>query len=205
MALSPQVDVLANVGRYVRVPTLGELYGSSPLVQGSPGLGVERGWTADAGLRATLPLSERVGRLSLESFAFVRTASDLVRFRRTGLSSATPYNVAASRILGLEAALAGELLAGQDAEKGGFARAVGPHEAILVAGIELQRDILEEDLLPEGLAKVGNRDHRAGNDSSLASKLFSVESRSPVRPKGRSIGPLAQEDRTRCAWNRHDR
>ena len=110
VALSPQVDVLANVGRYVRVPTLGELYGSSPLVQGSPGLGVERGWTADAGLRATLPLSERVGRLSLESFAFVRTASDLVRFRRTGLSSATPYNVAASRILGLEAALAGELL-----------------------------------------------------------------------------------------------
>ena len=110
VALSPQLEVLANVARYVRVPTLGELYGSSPLVEGSPGLGVERGWTADAGLRAELPLAGRAGHVSLESFAFVRAASDLVRFRRTGLSSAAPYNVAASRFLGLEAALAGELL-----------------------------------------------------------------------------------------------
>lgn len=109
VSLSPQLELLSNVARYVRVPTLGELYGSSPLVEGSPGLGVERGWTADAGLRAELPLAERLGRVSFESFAFARAASDLVRFRRTGLSAAAPYNVAASRFLGLEAALAGEL------------------------------------------------------------------------------------------------
>lgn len=108
-AIGAGIDVLANVGRYVRVPTLGELYGSSPLVEGSPALGVERGWTVDAGVRASVRVPEANGFASLESFAFVRSADDLVRFRRTGLSSAAPYNVASSRILGLETALAAEL------------------------------------------------------------------------------------------------
>jgi len=108
-ALSSRLELVANVGRYVRVPTLGELFGSSPLVQGSPGLGVERGYAADAGVRAALTLPSGVGQVSIEAFAFARYASDLIRFRRTGLSSAAPFNVASSRILGLEAALGGEL------------------------------------------------------------------------------------------------
>lgn len=108
LEVAPGLALLANVGRAVRVPTLGELYGSSPLVQGTPGLGVERGYTADAGVRAELALPG-LGAVSLESFAFVRHAEDLIRFRRTGLNSAAPYNVATSRVLGAEAALASEL------------------------------------------------------------------------------------------------
>jgi iron complex outermembrane receptor protein len=107
-AVSPGLELVANVGRSVRVPTLGELYGSSALVEGNSLLQTERGWTGDAGLRANLELDDR-GRLSLEAFAFARFADDLIRFRRTGFSSAAPFNVASARILGMESALSSEL------------------------------------------------------------------------------------------------
>lgn len=108
-SVTPRVELLANVGRYVRVPTLGELYGSAPLVEGAPSLRVEQGWTGDAGIRAQAELPANAGRASLETFAFARYADDLIRFRRTGLSSAAPFNVASARVLGVEGALAGEL------------------------------------------------------------------------------------------------
>lgn len=107
-AYGEALELLGNVGRYVRVPTLGELYGSSPVVDGSPSLGAERGWTADVGLRSAVTLPAGAGRASFEAFAFARSASDLIRFRRTGLNAVAPYNVASSRVLGVEAALAGE-------------------------------------------------------------------------------------------------
>ena len=40
---------VANVGRYVRVPTLGEVYGASGAVHGNPALAPEAGYTADLG------------------------------------------------------------------------------------------------------------------------------------------------------------
>lgn len=104
------LELLANAGRYIRVPTLGELYGNSPLVEGNPTLAEERGWTADAGIRADTALPSLRGRVSIESFAFVRYADGLIRFQPTGVNSAAPFNVSASRIIGLEAALGGELL-----------------------------------------------------------------------------------------------
>jgi vitamin B12 transporter len=109
-SVARHAELLANLGRYVRVPTLGELYGSAPLVEGATSLSVEQGWTGDAGFRAHVELPARVGRASLETFAFARYADDLIRFRRTGLSSAAPFNVASARVLGVEAALSGELL-----------------------------------------------------------------------------------------------
>jgi iron complex outermembrane receptor protein len=108
-SVAPQTELLANVGRYIRAPTLGELYGSAPLVEGAPSLSVEQAWTFDAGVRAQLPLPASIGRVSIDTFAFARHADDLIRFRRTGLSSAAPFNVASARVLGLETALAGEL------------------------------------------------------------------------------------------------
>jgi vitamin B12 transporter len=107
--VSPEIELVANVGRSVRVPTLGELYGSSPLVDGNSLLRVEQAISSDAGLRVNLDF-EAFGRLALEAFAFARFADDLVRFRRTGFSSAAPFNVASARILGVESALASELL-----------------------------------------------------------------------------------------------
>ena len=64
--------------------------------------------------------------------------------------------------------LAGDVVPGEDLEEGGFARAVGPHEAIAVARVELNRDPLEQRLGAEGLSKVGYGDHRAGNDSRMS-------------------------------------
>lgn len=106
--VAPGLELVANVARSARVPTLGELYGSSPLVDGNSLLGMERGISSDAGVRANLEL-DAAGQLSLEAFAFARSADDLIRFRRTGFSSAAPFNVASARILGVESALASEL------------------------------------------------------------------------------------------------
>ncbi len=61
---------------------------------------------------------------------------------------------------------AGLLLTGKDAQEGRFPRAVRPHQAIAVAGVELDRDPLEQRLGAVGLGEVGYRDHRAWNDST---------------------------------------
>jgi iron complex outermembrane receptor protein len=96
------VLVLANVGRYVRVPTLAELYGSSPLVQGNATLSPEHGVTADAGVRASAHLPDG-SVYALDAFGFVRGATNLIRFRSTSQKSAAPYNVGTARFLGVEA------------------------------------------------------------------------------------------------------
>src|SRR6185312_13537881 len=64
-----------------------------------------------------------------------------------------------------DGAFAGDVIPGEHFEERRLARAIGPHEAIAVAGIELNRDPLEQRLGAEGFAKVGYGDHRAGNDS----------------------------------------
>jgi vitamin B12 transporter len=104
--VSRDVELVANVGHYVRVPTLSELYGSSPLVQGNSSLRPEMGETVDAGVRAST--SGAAGRYALDAFAFARRADDLVRYRRTSLGSAGPYNVGHARILGVEGAASAE-------------------------------------------------------------------------------------------------
>ncbi len=100
------MKMLANLGRYVRVPTLGELYGSSPLVQGNPSLLPEQGVSFDLGVRGIW--RSRGTAYGLDVFGFVRRASNLIRFRTTGLKTAAPFNVGNARILGAEALLFGE-------------------------------------------------------------------------------------------------
>ena len=95
----------ANAGRYVRPPTLGELYGTSPIVRGNPDLEAEQGVSADAGVRATLR-GERPDDLAgyFEAFAFSRWVSDLVAFQRSSFGVIRPFNVGSARIAGVEAA-----------------------------------------------------------------------------------------------------
>jgi vitamin B12 transporter len=102
------VVLLANVGRYVRVPTLGELYGSSAFVLGNSALSPERGVTADAGVRALG--AGRRARVSVDLYGFVRQASDLVAYRRSSFSAVRPYNIGTARVMGLELAGAAEAL-----------------------------------------------------------------------------------------------
>src|SRR5258706_4327604 len=100
--VAPGLSVLANVGESVRVPTLGELYGSSAFVLGNEDLQPERSINADLGLR----FSYRKPSFGLwsEAFGFGRSASDLIAYRRSSLGVVRPYNIGRARILGLELA-----------------------------------------------------------------------------------------------------
>ncbi len=105
--LSPATELLANLGRYVRVPSLGELYGTSAFTQGNANLDAERGLSADLGVRANgslpVPLS-----WSVDAFAFARQVQELIRYRRTSSESVAPFNVAEARLLGIEAMAAAD-------------------------------------------------------------------------------------------------
>jgi vitamin B12 transporter len=95
--------LFANLGRYQREPTLGELYGAGILVRGNAGLRPELGLSADVGARGVW----RQGGLSLhaESSAFVRSASDLVAYARAAQGYVVPINVGRARVAGLELGL----------------------------------------------------------------------------------------------------
>ena len=98
-----RLAALFNVGRYVRVPTLGELYGQSPVVGGNPALSPERGVTADVGIRSSPKLPDGLA-LSVDAFAFTRRVDDLVAYRRATFATVRPYNVASATVRGGEIA-----------------------------------------------------------------------------------------------------
>lgn len=99
--LFDELAVFFNVGRYARVPTLGELYGVAAAVIGSPDLRPEGGSTFEVGAGA-----EIAGR-SVSAYGqlvgHARLADDLIAYRRSSLGVVRPYNIAAARILGIEA------------------------------------------------------------------------------------------------------
>jgi iron complex outermembrane receptor protein len=96
-------DAFANVGRYVRVPTLGELYGTSVIVHGNPVLAPESGVSLDVGARWT----GRAGGEARPAWAsltpFVRWATALVSYVRSPQGYVEPFNVASARFTGVEA------------------------------------------------------------------------------------------------------
>jgi vitamin B12 transporter len=106
------LSLLANAGRYARVPTLGELYGVSSIVRGNPQLSSESGLTADVGARASRALATgaRASTLEADVFAFARSVDDLVAYRQASLQTVKPYNVGRAAVRGLEAAVASTLL-----------------------------------------------------------------------------------------------
>jgi iron complex outermembrane receptor protein len=99
----PDWEVYANVGRYVRTPTLGELYGVSILVRGNPGLVQESGVTGDAGARWHGPTwgGGSRGPWAIVG-AFSRWTSNLVSYVRASEGYVLPVNVGSARISGLE-------------------------------------------------------------------------------------------------------
>ena len=99
--LVPWLAALGNVGRYVRVPTLGELYGMSPLVRGNPELLPEKGVNADLGVRLSGVGQDSGLAAYVDAFAFRRTVSDLVSYRRS-FRQLIPFNVGEARVQGLE-------------------------------------------------------------------------------------------------------
>ena len=95
--------LFANLSRYQREPTLGELYGAGVLVRGNSALRPELGLSADLGARWLA----RVAGVSLhaESSAFLRSASELVTYGRAAQGYVVPVNVGRARVAGLELGL----------------------------------------------------------------------------------------------------
>jgi iron complex outermembrane receptor protein len=91
------VTLLAGAGRYGRVPTLGERFGTSAAVRGNPALVPESGVTVDIGARVSW------GTLALDVFAFARAAKDLVAYERSSAGYVLPYNVGSAAVRGVEA------------------------------------------------------------------------------------------------------
>jgi iron complex outermembrane receptor protein len=97
-----EFSAFAGVGRYVRVPTLAELYGTSVVVRGNPRLESETGVTFDAGTRFTHRLDGEVAPLFAALAAYTRQSKELVSFVRTAQGYVVPVNVGETRITGLE-------------------------------------------------------------------------------------------------------
>ena len=93
-------ELRSNLGRYARVPTLGELYGVSAVVRGSSALVPEQGLSWDLGARWEAPLGPVWA--YLDAFGFARQVSELIAYRRSSLGAVQPYNVGSARILGGE-------------------------------------------------------------------------------------------------------
>lgn len=99
---SGHVRVLTNVGRYVRVPTLGEMYGVSGTLHGNASLVPETSYSADLGIRAQTGRGAFWHGAYLDVFAFSRWAEGLIAYTRAGEGFMVPYNVGNARLLGVE-------------------------------------------------------------------------------------------------------
>ena len=93
--------ILANAGRYVRVPTLSELYGISGAVRGNMSLTAETGVSTEMGARWAGRHGSALAGASLDAFAFVRWADNLIAYQRAP-NYAIPYNVGGARVVGAE-------------------------------------------------------------------------------------------------------
>ncbi|WP_394834750.1 TonB-dependent receptor [Pendulispora rubella] len=97
-----RVRMLANLGRYVRVPTLGEVYGVNSTVHGNPNLRPEDGYTADLGVRIQTKRGVFLEGAFLDAFVFAHSVDGLIAYQRAGQGYVVPYNVGRARVLGAE-------------------------------------------------------------------------------------------------------
>jgi iron complex outermembrane receptor protein len=101
----------AAVGRFVRFPTLLELFGDGAFVLPHPLLKPERAWAGDAG--GTLAATSRLLRASLEAAFFGRAVDDTIVYLPSSRAAAAS-NIGPARMLGVElrgAAAIGSFLA----------------------------------------------------------------------------------------------
>ncbi len=95
------LTLLANVGRYARMPTLSELYGLSGAVRGNTALDVETGISAEIGVRTSAPSTSDLAGLAADLFGFVRKVNDLIAYEGS-TRYIVPFNVGSARVAGLE-------------------------------------------------------------------------------------------------------
>jgi iron complex outermembrane receptor protein len=102
LAASGEFSAFSNVGRYVRVPTLAELYGTNLIVRGNPRLESETATTIDAGVRFTRRLEGEVSPLFIAASGYTTGANELIAYVRTAQGYLVPTNVRETRVSGLE-------------------------------------------------------------------------------------------------------
>lgn len=112
--LDGDVAVKGSVGRYVRLPTLLELFGDRGTIRGAPELAPERGTSADAGVvwapagpRRAGPLA--IDRILVEAAAFASRARDTIALISTAGFAARAENIGGTRAHGAELVLAARL------------------------------------------------------------------------------------------------
>jgi len=96
---TPWLAFKANVGRYARLPSLRERFGTSALFRGNSSLIPESGTNFDVGALATWSRDDRW--LRLQGVLFAAQADDLIQLVQGGYYT-TAQNISAARIRGAE-------------------------------------------------------------------------------------------------------
>ncbi|MCA9701703.1 MAG: TonB-dependent receptor, partial [Myxococcales bacterium] len=111
LRLAPGLELRASVGRYLRPPTLVELFGDRGYVLGNEGLRPEQGTKVDGGLIFDGEgLFERID-VFASLVGFATWSSDLIQWVRSG-PVVQPINIGGARVAGLEAGLGLQVLDG---------------------------------------------------------------------------------------------
>lgn len=97
-----EFNAYVSGGRYVRAPTLGELYGMSLVVRGNDRLRPEMGWNAEGGVRWVRRSAGQIRPTFIDLAAFSRWATDLVSFVRSSEGYVEPQNGITARVRGVE-------------------------------------------------------------------------------------------------------
>lgn len=102
--LRPGLVVLANAGRYERVPNLQELFGAAGIVVGNPALRPETSLGWDCGLRFTPPAVAPFSGTVVELVHFDNRIEDVIVVVPTSVNVFTSRNISAARVRGAEVA-----------------------------------------------------------------------------------------------------
>ena len=102
LAQQGELSGFMAVGRYTRPPTLGELYGTSLAVHGTPALVPETGGTVDVGARYAHALPGEARPLYGAASGYFRRSSELIQWVRTSQNYLVSENVGRTDVTGLE-------------------------------------------------------------------------------------------------------
>lgn len=101
LRLTDALELRANVGRFERPPSLGELYGDRGVISGNPALRPEQADNVDLG--AVFNGARRTLRVRLELASYARRVVDLISLVQTSRQTFRPVNLDRATVLGLEA------------------------------------------------------------------------------------------------------
>ena len=100
--LNKNLTIKTNVGRYIRLPELTELYGYSGAVNGNPNLKQETGLNGDLGFTLTAENKGFMTLARLTGAVFTTWSQDLVVYEQQSQGTVWPVNASSALVLGAE-------------------------------------------------------------------------------------------------------